>query len=294
MESEHSDRRVGPELLRQQLASGPTRLRATGTSMRPLLSPSASVELEPFCLDRLRLGDIVCFENPSGHLILHRFLGREPGTGRLLTRGDWRVRFDPPVDPARVIARVRAASPSLWPVLDRAYVMGVTWPTHLVLSLGGRSGAELVARGALGLARLLRAGVWRLRRGSTRMQKVRPDWEVELVAGLCGLEPGRLVAALEDPDQWLCYLASWGTEPVGCLLCSFQQGACSLEALGARRSGVERLLLETLEFRLFGLGSGDLFALRRGTFRNAWSSEKREWLLDNGFVATASGFARRS
>ncbi len=88
------------------MARASRRLRAArvhGNSMRPVLLPGMWVVLGRG--GRLRSGDIIA-ARVRRQVLLHRYL-REEG-GRLVMRGDWSFREDPPVTPADVVGCVRA------------------------------------------------------------------------------------------------------------------------------------------------------------------------------------------
>jgi signal peptidase len=80
---------VGPgaELVRLALQkTGRFRFRVRGVSMRPFLDDGDVVSIAPVHPERIRVGDVLCFERPSDRLVLHRVVERH--AARLVTRGD--------------------------------------------------------------------------------------------------------------------------------------------------------------------------------------------------------------
>ena len=74
-------------LAAESLRRGNTlRLRARGGSMLPFLVDGDIVVVRPAAAAEVRIGDVICYEPPSGGLCLHRVIGRrERG---FVTRGD--------------------------------------------------------------------------------------------------------------------------------------------------------------------------------------------------------------
>ena len=105
-----------PELfddLARELASSPRafRVRVWGWSMNPTIRNGDVIVAEPVPADALRLGDIVLYSRPGGHVV-HRLVAVMDGGTTLITRGDAHEYSDPPVRPLQVIARVRAVEHS--------------------------------------------------------------------------------------------------------------------------------------------------------------------------------------
>lgn len=78
---------------------------ARGHSMRPLIGPSAWMLVE-FGPPRVTVGEIVLFRS-GAQLVAHRVVGRHRD-GRLITKGDSRLIFDPPVRADDIVGVVRA------------------------------------------------------------------------------------------------------------------------------------------------------------------------------------------
>jgi signal peptidase I len=64
----------------------PLRLRARGGSMLPFLIDGDVLVVRPAAIAEIRIGDVICYEPPSGGLCLHRVIGREERG--FVTRGD--------------------------------------------------------------------------------------------------------------------------------------------------------------------------------------------------------------
>ena len=99
--------------------------------MVPLLADGQTVEIAG--ARRYRPGDVIAFASADGGLVVHRVIGYRPRRGRLLlqTRADASGRLDPPVEPARVLGRVRGPRVA---VRDRVRAL---W-RFARLGLGGR------------------------------------------------------------------------------------------------------------------------------------------------------------
>jgi hypothetical protein len=97
------------ELAAESLRRGNTvRLRARGGSMLPFLRDGDLLEIRPASGAEVRIGDVICYEPPSGGLCLHRVIAREERG--LVTRGDALTYVDTVAAGAllgRVIARER-------------------------------------------------------------------------------------------------------------------------------------------------------------------------------------------
>jgi len=83
--------------------SGPLRLRVSGRSMLPTLRPGDEVVVHPVTAEALAPGDWVVVRNAQG-AFLHRYLGQR--RGRILTKGDGHMGFDPPWPSDAVLGRV--------------------------------------------------------------------------------------------------------------------------------------------------------------------------------------------
>ena len=79
------------------------RLPVAGSSMKPLLRPGATVEIEPPSRDP-RVGDIVVYRSPQGSLVVHRVWARRGDF--IVTKGDAFTLLDAPVPRARVLGVV--------------------------------------------------------------------------------------------------------------------------------------------------------------------------------------------
>ncbi len=96
------------ELLAELLQRGEAiEFRARGGSMHPLIRDGDRLRIEPIRADQLRRGDVIAYRR-GGRLLVHRYLGRWPGSGALRTRGDSHTRVEPPLDPSAVLGRVTA------------------------------------------------------------------------------------------------------------------------------------------------------------------------------------------
>lgn len=77
----------GETLAVESLRRGnPLRVRARGGSMLPFLLDGDVVVVRPAAAAEIRIGDVICYEPPSGGLCLHRVIGREERG--FVTRGD--------------------------------------------------------------------------------------------------------------------------------------------------------------------------------------------------------------
>ncbi len=83
--------------------SAPLRLRVRGRSMLPTLRPGDEVVVHPVTAEALVPGDWVVVRGVQG-AFLHRYLGQR--RGRVLTKGDGHMGFDPPWPPDAVVGRV--------------------------------------------------------------------------------------------------------------------------------------------------------------------------------------------
>lgn len=138
-------------------------LEVRGDSMRPTLRAGRSVRVA-FRAGAPHLGDLVVFRQVD-YLAVHRYLGptRGPdGATRLRTRGDGVPKFDPAVEPERVLGRVVALErPDGWWSAQgrgaRGYAIALAIHALCWTTLGawaGRIDAALGTRVAAGLARL--------------------------------------------------------------------------------------------------------------------------------------------
>ena len=94
-------------LLQSSLARGQTcYLTVSSDSMAPLLQAGDEVAVVARPPGRLRRGDIVVVDEESG-LLTHRYWGKD-GKGKLVTRGDRSLVFDPAWEPERLLGRVNA------------------------------------------------------------------------------------------------------------------------------------------------------------------------------------------
>lgn len=95
------------DMLRQSLADGQRPfLTISSDSMTPLLRTGDQVGLEAVASNQLQIGDIITLEQ-GDHLLTHRFWGLD-GNGRLQTRGDRPLTFDPPAATNQLLGRVVA------------------------------------------------------------------------------------------------------------------------------------------------------------------------------------------
>lgn len=92
-------------MLRQSTAEGKRPfLTISSPSMTPLLQIGDQVGLETVSSSQLQMGDIITLEQDT-HLLTHRFWGWDDD-GRLQTRGDRPLTFDPPATPDQLLGRV--------------------------------------------------------------------------------------------------------------------------------------------------------------------------------------------
>jgi len=80
-----------------------SRLRTSGQSMAPLLREGWMVLVE-HGRENIRRGDVIAYR-AGERVVVHRVV-RFLADGGLLTKGDGRSGFDPPVVPAQIIGRV--------------------------------------------------------------------------------------------------------------------------------------------------------------------------------------------
>ena len=118
---------AGPRLVKEVLARfGRVRLRVQGLSMAPAVLPGDILEIRSANTGGLVIGSLVLVDR-ADRLIAHRLIA---GGRELLTRGDSRWRYDPPVDHSHVIGVVsrviRDGRPQ--PVSPRCGVLrGTAW-----------------------------------------------------------------------------------------------------------------------------------------------------------------------
>jgi hypothetical protein len=129
------------------------RVRARGGSMLPFLRDGDVLVVRPVGARGIRIGDVLCYEPPSGGLCLHRVVAR--GERGFVTRGD--------------------ALPYLEEVPETAALGVVTarqrrGRTIALDTPAAHRRARLIALGAPALARCLplARGLWRLRRSLRR------------------------------------------------------------------------------------------------------------------------------
>jgi len=135
--------------IRSLRAGTPLRVRARGGSMLPFLRDGDVLMVRPVDVVGVRIGDVLCYEPPSGGLCLHRVVAR--GERGFVTRGD-ALSYLEEVPEATVLGVVTARE-------RRGRTVALDTPT-------ARRQAYLIALGAPALARclpLLR-GLWRLGR----------------------------------------------------------------------------------------------------------------------------------
>lgn len=86
---------------------GSLRLRVTGTSMAPAVQPGDLLSIRRADLEEVSPGEIVLFTR-HGRLFAHRVVARDSASPepRLLTRGDRRLKNDPPVSSSEFLGRV--------------------------------------------------------------------------------------------------------------------------------------------------------------------------------------------
>ena len=82
-----------------------SRLRIAGRSMVPFLRDGWTVTVE-HTRENIRRGDVIAY-HVGERVVVHRVV-RLLADGRLLTKGDWRLRFDRPVALEQIIGRVVA------------------------------------------------------------------------------------------------------------------------------------------------------------------------------------------
>lgn len=94
-------------LLESSIARGQTfYLTVSSDSMTPLLQSGDEIAVVAHLPGGLRRGDIVVVDEETG-LLTHRYWGKD-GKGKVVTRGDRSLVFDPPWEPERLVGRVKA------------------------------------------------------------------------------------------------------------------------------------------------------------------------------------------
>ena len=286
-------------LLREQLRVGSVEIRATGTSMFPLIPPGAAITLESIEAQKIELGDILYLESPEGKFLIHRFHGCVSngkglpcgvnGQERLITKGDWRLHFDRPWPSGSVVGRVAKVERPGWRRWDRLYVVLVVQPLEFLTHKLGARPVEKLYSALVTLARLSFYGrrLWSRRKYDIRL--LRADQKSELVAELCQIDSTDIVATIQEPSRWLCLALSVEEQVAACILCHLDRGHWSVEAVGFRDRVLGDALMEELLFRLLGFRTGRAFALRDKTVKEAWSPMEFEWLLSHGFVELEDG-----
>ncbi len=81
------------------------RVRVRGSSMYPTIRDGDVVTVAPCEAGALRLGDIIFYRRPGGH-VAHRLVSRSRDSSLLTTRGDAHTYSDAPFPSARLIGRV--------------------------------------------------------------------------------------------------------------------------------------------------------------------------------------------
>ena len=256
-------------ILEEELSRrGRISLRASGTSMLPLIQPNARIVLERCDPQQLRIGDIVCYKSPPQGWVLHRLYAIHPSTGWLLLKGDWRGHLDPPVHPDQVLGRLCCVEDSPWPaplwkLFNQLLIWGVARPVAwLVGTPWGRERLhqlKQLSRPALFLERARRrlvglaTGVWRgygVPSSSHNLYRLHVS-EIRI-------QPGR-----------------------PCFLLSYKAGTTAEWSF----------LLERIKHDHFGWGAGALFT--PGPDHPGWDLERdRAWidfLLLQGFVVHEQG-----
>ncbi|GIJ36394.1 signal peptidase I [Micromonospora sediminimaris] len=123
------------DLIAHALSAGRTaRIPVTGSSMWPAIDPGSVVTVEPAAWPQIRPGDVVAYRHQDT-VIVHRVIERRDD--HLITAGDNKPLFDPPVAAAALLGRVTgvpdpvappastsaaAAEATVWVVGDRAAV----------------------------------------------------------------------------------------------------------------------------------------------------------------------------
>jgi len=201
-------------------------IRASGTSMWPLIGPNARVVLERCQPQGLKVGDIVCYRHRNGW-VLHRVYGFHFRTGWLLLKGDWRGGLDRPVSPDQVIARVGGVLDSPWPaplwwLANQLLIWGLAWPVSWLV--GRHWGRECLHQ------------MKRLSRPLMLLERVRRQLQVRLVSrtpdsGCISAGSGYLLDYQPgEPAQWALRLEQIKREQFG-------WGAGRLETPGPEHPG---------------------------------------------------------
>jgi hypothetical protein len=92
-------------------------VRATGSSMRPLIPSGTRLVIAPVKAESLSIGDILFFRNTLGAGVIHRILRIDVvpiGGVQFRTKGDAILAFDEPVRPDQVLGRVVRIERLLW------------------------------------------------------------------------------------------------------------------------------------------------------------------------------------
>ena len=83
----------------------PLRIKARGGSMTPFVRDGDVALVAPTAGPEVGIGDVICYETPSGKLLIHRVLARD--VNRLAAKGD-ALAFIEIVDRTRLLGRVVA------------------------------------------------------------------------------------------------------------------------------------------------------------------------------------------
>ena len=88
-------------------SSGSLRLRVTGWSMLPAISPGDTLVIEPARSESVGKGDIVLFRR-DGRLFAHRVSGKSGSAAdfQIVTQGDGMANPDPPVSSSQLLGKV--------------------------------------------------------------------------------------------------------------------------------------------------------------------------------------------
>ncbi len=112
---------------------GELRLRVTGTSMLPAIRPGDLLHVRRCAPDDAEPGDVVLFLRHS-RLFAHRLISCTET--QLLTRGDGRATFDPPVTTQELLGKVVSVTRSGRSV---GYSLSQSWAGRLARTLFSRS-----------------------------------------------------------------------------------------------------------------------------------------------------------
>ena len=150
MVGDQQDMRPVDELAAELLKRGsPLRIKARGGSMTPFVRDGDVAFVTPTAGMGVGIGDVVCYETPSGKLLLHRVIARD--RDRLVAKGD-ALAFVETIDRTRLLGKVVAVERH--GTIKRFDTQIARWRNHVIAALSPFLPSLLLL--ALGVRRVCR------------------------------------------------------------------------------------------------------------------------------------------